>query len=57
MFATMSITGEPKNVKEVREQKKIERAQKLVLTPHQKSIAIGTMLGDASLQTQSQGKS
>lgn len=56
-FATMSITGESKNVREAREQKKIERAQKLLLTPRQKGIAIGTMLGDASLQTQSKGKS
>ena len=56
-FAKMSITNESKAAREAREQKQMQRAKKLVLTPRQKAIAIGTMLGDASLQTQSKGKS
>lgn len=57
LFAKISITNESKAAREVREEKRMERARKLVLTPRQKAIAIGTMLGDASLQTQSNGKS
>ena len=56
-FAKISITNESKAAKQLREQKRAEKARKLVLTPKQKAIAIGTMLGDASLQTQSKGKS
>ena len=57
LFAKISITNESKAARKVREQKRIERTGKLLLTPRQKAIAIGTMLGDASLQTQSNGKS
>ena len=56
-FAKIGITNESKAAREIREQKRTERANKLVLTPRQKAVAVGTMLGDASLQTQSSGKS
>lgn len=51
-FAKISITNESKVARKVREERREERASKLVLTPRQKAIAVGTMLGDASLQTQ-----
>lgn len=57
LFAIISIANESKGAREAREERRVERAKKFVLTPRQKAIAIGTMLGDASLQTQSNGKS